>query len=402
MRLRKLLLFAFIVIGWKAPLAAQKHVLPAAQVAKIKQGLEHVYSLEYAKASQTFREMIAADPADPAGYAYLAFVYWTEELNRKQELSIDRFAASDFFAESSRYKVSVHPDVERRFRETSEQAVEKARARLRANPSDKAALFIAGLAFQNIASFEASLKRSWWAAFRNGSHTHRYHRELLSLEPGFTDGLMSLGVFNYVAGSLSWRVKWVSLLMGYRGSKERGKEQLWAAANKGVLVADDARLSLVLIYTREREFQRAFDLLAGLQKRFPQNYLLQLDMGGLALAMGKVQAAIDIYQDVVRKRQGRIAKYAELDLALLYNRLGVAYRSRRDYNSASQWFQKALSAGPANAPSSTVARLELGKTLDLMGQRNGALAYYRQVADSPDYAGSQEEARALLINPFRR
>ena len=396
-------LFAVLAIALcpAVPAQTQGHVLPAAQVARIKQGLNAVYSLEYAQAAKIFDGMISADPSDPAGYAYLAFVYWAEELHRKQELSIDRFAASDFFAESSRYKVYVHPDVEARFMKTSEQAIERARERLRINPGDKAALFIIGVAFQNIASFEAALKRSWWSAFRNGSHTHRYHRELLRLEPGFTDALLSSGVFNYVAGSLDWKVKWVSLLMGYHGSKERGKEQLWTAVNKGILVADDARLSLVLIYTREREFQRAYDLLAGLHKRFPQNYLLQLDMGGIALEMGKAQLAIDTYEDALRKREARSGKYAEIDLALLYNRIGVAYRGRKDLAAAAQWFQKALASGPANAGTSTVARLELGKTLDLLGRRKEALTYYNQVAAAPDYAGSQSEARGLLMYPFR-
>ena len=392
------LLFTICMLAGQA--AAQSHVLPPAQVVKIKRGMEFVYGLEYAQAAKTFNEMIAADPADPAGYAYLAFVYWAEELHRKQELSIDRFAASDFFAESTRYKVFVHPDVEARFMKTSQHAIDRARDKLRANPSDKAALFIAGIAFQNIASFEAALKRNWWSAFRNGSHTHRYHRELLSLQPGFTDALLSAGVFNYVAGSLDWKVKWVSLLMGYRGRKERGKEQLLTAANKGILVADDARLSLVLIYTRERQFRQAYDLLAGLHKRFPQNYLLQLDMGGIALEMGNAQLAIDLYQDALRKRSGRVGKYSEIDQALLYNRIGVAYRAKKDYTAAAQWFEKALASGPGTAASSTVARLELGKTLDRMGRRTDAIAYYRQVAAAPDYVGSQSEARGLLLYPF--
>jgi tetratricopeptide (TPR) repeat protein len=191
-------------------------------------------------------------------------------------------------------------------------------------------------------------------------------------------------------------------MMGYRGSKARGKEQLWTAANHGVLMADAARLSLALIYTRERQFQPAFDILAGKHKRFPENYLLQLDMGGLQLAMGHPERALEIYDDVLKKRQAKFQKYAEIELGLLYNRLGVACRAQGNFSAAAEWFQKTLSSRPSGSSSSTVARLDLGKTLDLMNRRGEALAYYRQVAEAEDYGGSQNEALRLLAEPFRR
>jgi tetratricopeptide (TPR) repeat protein len=214
--------------------------------------------------------------------------------------------------------------------------------------------------------------------------------------------MLSLGVFNYVAGSLPWRIKWVSLIMGYGGSKTRGKEQLWTTANHGVLMADAARISLALIYTRERQFQPAYDILAGMHKRFPENYLLHLDMGGLQLSLGNPQRALEIYEDVLKRRQTKLGKYAEIELGLLYNRLGVAYRAQKNFTAATEWFNKALSARPASPSSFIVARLELGKTLDLMNRRGEALAYYRQVAEAEDYAGTRNEARRLLLEPFRR
>jgi hypothetical protein len=37
-----------------------------------------------------------------------------------------------------------------------------------------------------------------------------------------------------------------------------------------------------------------------------------------------------------------------------------------------------------------------------MNRRGEALAYYRQVVEAEDYAGTQNEARRLLAEPFRR
>ncbi len=41
----------------------------------------------------------------------------------------------------------------------------------------------------------------------------------------------------------------------------------------------------MLIDTRERDYQRAYNCLAELLGKYPRNYLLQLDMAGMALLM---------------------------------------------------------------------------------------------------------------------
>ena len=147
--------------------------------------------------------------------------------------------------------------------------------------------------------------------------------------------------------------------MGYRGSRERGRQEIELAAQHGELAADDARVILMLIYTRERLYQRAYDELAGLLRKYPRNYLLELDMAGMALLMKRPDQAIGIYQDVLRKRQAMTPHSAAL------------------------------------------AHLELGRTLSLMGQRGDAVAEYRLAAAAPDFAGSRDEALKLL-HPYGR
>ena len=383
------------------PAAAATPLFPPETVARIRQGLDQVYNLDHDAAIKNYQAMIRDSPEDPAGYVYLAKVYWLQELMTKQELSIDRFAASDFFAETPRYQPQVDPEAERRFFEMNEQAIEKARLRLDQNPNDLAAQYLLGLAYQNEASFEASLKRSWWASFRAGSKTFRYHRALLRQDPSLYDAYLSIGVFDYVTGRLGWSVKWLAYVLGYRGSKERGKEEIRLAAEKGNIASDDARVVLTLIHTRERNFQAAFDELSILLKRFPRNYLVHLDMGGIALLMDRPEAAIVIYQDVFRKVMAREPKYRELGESGISNRLGVAYRHKRDFAASTQWFARALKANDRTNLSQVVSRLELGKSYDLMGRRNEALAEYRSALQLEDFAGSRQEARDLISKPYR-
>jgi Tfp pilus assembly protein PilF len=377
-------------------LAGARDLFPPAQLARIGEGLHDIYSLDYERATANFERMIAESPDDPAGYAYLATTLWLQELSEKQELSIDRFAAPDFFAEQARPLFGVDPALEARFRQLSEEAIARSKRRLSRAPADKTSLYLLGLAYQNLASFEAALKQNWWAAFRYGSRAYGCNRDLLRRDPQFNDARLATGVYTYVAGSLGWSVKWLALLMGHRGSRERGKQELELAAQHGQLAAADARVILVLIHTREHNYQRAYDDLAGLLAKYPRNYLLQLDMAGMAMLMQQPDRAIGIYRDILRKREALRPNYQRLERASLYNRLGVAFRARKDLPESSDWFRRALAEPKVSAHDAALAHLELGKTLDLMGLRDEALVEYRIAAAAPDFANTRQEARKLL------
>jgi len=380
----------------RTAVASAQDLFPPEQLTRIREGLHDIYSLDYGRAATDFERMIAEAPDDPAGYVYLATTLWLEELSEKQELSIDWFAASDFFAEQARPLFRVDPALEARFRRLSEEAIARSKRRLSRAPEDKTNLYLLGLAYQNLASFEASLKRNWWAAFRYGSRAYDCHRDLLRRDPQFQDARLATGVYTYVAGSLGWSVRWLALLMGHRGSRERGKRELELAAQQGQLAAADARVMLVLIHTREHDYQRAYDDLAALLAKYPRNYLLQLDMAGIALLMRQPDRAVGIYQDILRKREALAPNYQRLERASLYNRMGVALRARNDLRGSAEWFRRALAEPTVSAQAAALAHLELGKTLDLMGLRDAALTEYRIAAAALDFANTREEARKLL------
>ena len=383
-------------------LSGQSKLFPEPTLSRLQQGIAHIYSLEHDRAIEIYEQMGRESPNDPTGDTYLAKAYWLKELVQKQELSIDRFASSDFFAETPKYKPVIAPQVEENFRAITGRAIEKAKARLDQNPNDKQAKFLLGVAYQNLASFEAALKRSWWSSFRAGSKSHRYHEELLEGDSQAYDAYLTSGVFNYVTGSLGWETKWLALLFGYSGSKRRGIEQLKQAAEKAQLGSDDARVMLILIYTRERRFQQAFDELSILLKKYPKNYLVHLDMGGIALLMKNHAAALSIYNDILQKVQEKRPGYSSIEEPMIFNRLGVAHRSKDDFKTAEEWFRKALAASSGSGLNSTVGHLELGKTYDLARRRDDAIREYQAVLQSPDFAGSREEARELIEKPYHR
>ena len=385
-----------------ATAVAGEPLFPARQMERIQQGVRAIYNLEHDRAVEIYQAMIDESPDDPAGYTYLAKTYWLQELVSKQELSIDRFAASDFFAETVKYKPKVDPTVEQRFRQANDLAIAKGRERLKTQPNDRTTLFLLGQAYQNLASFEASLKRSWWASFRAGSKTFRYHSELLRRDPSFYDAYLSTGVFHYVVGRLGWNVKWLAFMLGYRGSREEGKRELRICTEKAQLVADDARVILTLIHTREKNLQATFDEMSVLLKRYPKNYLVHLDMGGIAMLMDRTDVAVTVYRDILRKMQDSEDSYDRLEPAIVHNRLGVTFRVREEFEHSAWWFRKSLEDASTSTLSRVVAHLEMGKTYDRMGSRQQALHHYESVLELEDFADSRREARQLLKRSHRR
>jgi tetratricopeptide (TPR) repeat protein len=113
-------------------------------------------------------------------------------------------------------------------------------------------------------------------------------------------------------------------------------------------------------------------------------------------------AALSIYNDILQRVRQKQPGYTGIEEAMLFNRLGVAHRSKDDFKAAEEWFRKALAASSDSDLNSTVAHLELGKTYDLARRRQDATREYQAVLQSPDFAGSREEARELIEKPYHR
>ena len=385
---------AFCAVLLCATGVAQRSPLPPDRLAKVRGVLDAVYRLEYAKAETRSREMIAQWPEDPAGYVYLARVFWQKLLFEQRALSLERFSQPDFFSETPRYKTALDPAAAQRFRAASEEAMRRARAFAAKRPKDPAALYLAGAAYQNEASFQISMNNAWLAAVRAGHQSYQAHRELLALDSGYGDAHFVTGIYNYTVGSLPWKIRWIAVLLGYQGSKERGREELELAAARGDIVADDARTILTLLYSREKRYDLAIGKLDELCKRYPENYLTRLDLAGLLVRRGEPAAAVEVYREM-------LATPGPVEKAIVYNSLAITYRTMKDYAQAEKWLRLVLSGNSSPPRSRATALLELGKTLDLAGRRAEAVQQYRLVQQAADYDNSHREAAQYLNRPYR-
>ena len=134
------------------------------------------------------------------------------------------------------------------------QAKSLAEARLKKDPRNVEALYYLGAAEGLEAAYTASVERKYVAAMRVGNSALDHHREVLKLSPDYHDAELTIGLHNYVVGSLSLPLKMIAGTMGVRGSKKRGIETLERVVAEGKWARDLAGVLLVDLYKREKRF----------------------------------------------------------------------------------------------------------------------------------------------------
>jgi len=234
---------------------------------------EAVYNLDYEGARSRCRKMIDVAPDHPAGPQCYASSLWVEQLNRdwaaKATLYNDN--ASDAQTRVDRKQAD-------EFRRWTRQAKQLSEARLRKDPKDVEALYFLGAAEGVESAFAAGVERKFMAAFRSGKDAVERHRAVLKLEPEFRDAELTIGLMNYVVGSLPLPTKMLAATMGVRGSKKRGLEALERVAAEGKWARDVARVVLVDLYKREKRWEDSFKVARALAEKYPRNYLFKLQM----------------------------------------------------------------------------------------------------------------------------
>ena len=238
------------------------------------EGYEALYNLDYETARNRFQKMIELAPDHPAGPQCMAASLWIEQLNQSWELKATLYS-SGAYTDS---KAQVDRKQADEFRKWVRRAKQLSQARLRKDPHDVEALYFLGAAEGVEASFSAGVERKFMAAFRSGSDAVDHHREVLKLAPDFHDAELTIGLMNYIVGSLPLPTKMLVVTMGVRGSKKRGLEMLERVASEGKWARDVARVLLVDLYKREKRWEDAAKTARELAAKYPRNYLFKLQV----------------------------------------------------------------------------------------------------------------------------
>jgi tetratricopeptide (TPR) repeat protein len=373
-------------------------------------GFNALYNLDYEGARVRFKEIARLFPDHPAGSQFLAATLWAQTLNESRRLQSSLYNTESFYEQK---EDKPDPRVVEEFRGLTRTAAQLAKARLKRNPKDVEALYFLGATEGLKAAFATAVQRSFMSALDDGSSSVDRHRDVLKLDPNFHDAELTIGLYDYVVGSLPAPVKLLASIIGTRGSKKRGLLTLQRVATEGTFARDDAKALLIVLLKREKRLEEALAISRELATRYPRNYLFKLETadalvsisaierraGRAAEAASAEREALVVFDSLVRDRTVREAASRSLDL--VHFRYGEALLEANQTETAAQEFLAAANAAGAESGLATMAHLNAAKAFDLAGKRNDALSHYRIVLTRPDVLDAHDEAKQGLREPYK-
>jgi hypothetical protein len=236
------------------------------------EGYEALYNLDYDGARRSFQKMLDLAPDNPAGAQCYALSLWLQQLNEQW------LRKSTFYSDDTERKPETNRAQIEEFRKWIRRAKLLSQAQLKKDPRDVEALYFLGAAEGLEAVFAAAIEKKYMAAFRAGQDSADHHREVLKLSPDFRDAELTIGLQNYIIGSLPLPAKMLAATMGVRGSKKRGLQAVERVAAEGHWARDVARVLLVDIYKREKRWQDAAGMAQQLSEKYPRNFIFKRQM----------------------------------------------------------------------------------------------------------------------------
>ena len=267
---------AILLLAANAATAEPETGLAARQ---LDSGYNQMYNLEFDAAHRTFGEWQRLHPDDPMGPVSNAAAYLFAEFDRLHILQSEFFVHDANFTHAR--KLSPDPVVRQAFdRElaTSEQLENKTLAQL---PADRNALFAMVLTRGLRADYEALIEKRNLASLRDIKDGRAVAEKLLAIDPAYYDAYLAIGVENYMLSLKPAPVRWLLQMGGAQTDATRGIEKLRLTAEKGRYLRPYARLLLAVAALREKDRNRAKEILQELARDFPRNRLYAEELSRL-------------------------------------------------------------------------------------------------------------------------
>lgn len=366
-------------------LAGGARTSPAA-TAQLDEGLDALYSLDYARARRASRKLIELEPDNPFGYLFEAGAIWWQS---SQEYGL--------FKDT--------PTLQGLFEQDIEAGLRKAEAYI--DSKDKQTrldgYYVSGMTLGVRGQWNL-MKGKWLDAYFDGKKSMKHLRKVLKLDDEYEDVYLGLGVFDYQAAHLSGIAK-LGVLFGLRGDEKRGLERIRRAVEKAGFARRQAAQMLTSIYLIDmHDDARALPLIQGLRRDFPGSpyfvFLEAMTRHRLGDWDGSLENGRELHRMIAADPKAFRRKWLTLACGLS----GENCLSKETLDRTLDWLDHALETTAKEKPDSfrTLLRLLRGMTLDMLGRRDEAAKEYQKTEFLPPIGESREIARACLAAPCDR
>ena len=358
------------------------------------EGFTAVYNIDYKIARERFLQMTRLAPDHPAGYVYLANNLWLETLYQSRRLTTSVYTGGSFYAQD-KDEDAVDPKRDRDFNDYVRQALAAGRARLARNPKDVEALYYNASALGIRAAYGTSVKRSFTRAIGDANESIKIQRQVVKLDPEYFDAYLSIGLYEYVIDSLPGALKFLARLAGLKGSKQKGIEHLELVTRQGKYTADDARVVLLGIYSKENQLERALEIISYMAKQYPKNYLFGVERASMLYRTGHAEEGARAFADLLKDERA-----AAQAVDLVNFQWGEALLAKQDYAGAIARYKEVQRWPKSDSGLVSFSHLHVGEALDALGKRDEAMAEYQMVLKRENVFDSHKLATQYVKRPY--
>ncbi len=361
-----------------AAVAAGARADDAAVDALIDRGLAAMYNLDYAGSRAAFEELATRFPQNPIGPYGRATILWWELTNEHDEQN---------------------DALEKEFLAAVDDTVKKTRALAKEGDPTGLIRLCWGGALGLKGRWDA-IGGHWLAAYRAGKQAYNLQSAAVKANPAMYDAYLGPGIFHYMVATLPAAAKVIGRMM-FGGSKEQGLQEIRLTMDKGRFAATAARLFLVNIYiNNEKDPAAALALLREGRAAYPASpffHFVELLILEEAKDWPALEAGAKEYLEKIRAGAPHYSPRLEhMGLFALAN----AHRGAGRLDEAVALYTRVVERPARDDRWVSFSYLNRGKTRDLLGQRDNALADYRTVLKRRDVWQLHDKARDLVRRPF--
>ena len=348
-----------------------------------QRGLNLLYDMQFEEAARIFERIDRQHPKHPIGPFLLALNTWWKILIDLSDTSHD-----DAFFDEMKDVIKRSDRLLKRDRDNFDAAFFKGaalgfRGRLRSNRGD------------------------WFKAAMDGKNAMKYVLRVAEKDPQNDDYVFGKGIYDYYADVIPDRHPFVKPVMVFfpNGDRERGLRLLKRTAREGQFIQTEAAYFLAQIYyIYERDLVKTSEYVDWLRREHPNNSFFHTLEGRVLARRNRWEEARDVFGEVLtryhEKQTGYNAATAEQALYFMA-RADMVYG---DYQPALRHLRQ-LDALAARTNKETyfkvLGRLRQGMAYDALGERDLAVAKYREVLSMKDWSGAHDRAKQYVERPFQ-